>query len=64
MIEVGSDMEILAVPFDVRCTFLHILYSQHPCHTADAAASLCHTTGPKTGKGSPVNRGSYNKGSW
>lgn len=49
-------------PFDVRCTLRRIRYSKHPCHRADAAASL--TTGPKTRIRSPISRGLYNKGSW
>lgn len=38
MIKAGSNLE--NVPFDVRCTLLHILYREQPCHRADAAASF------------------------
>lgn len=65
MIEVNSDLEIPDAPFDVRCTLLHTLYSKHPCHGADAAASLCHTAGLKTKEEDlPSATGLYNKGSW
>lgn len=64
MIEAGSDSKVLNTPFDVGCTLLHIVYSKHPCQRADAAASLCHTTGLKTRKKrSHISRGLYNKGS-
>lgn len=53
MIEVGSDLEILSVPFDARCTLLHILYSKHPCHRADAALLSLSYNWPKDKKKIP-----------
>lgn len=59
MIKAGSDLEILNVPFDVRCSFQHVRYNKQPFHRADAAASLCPKTVPTSRERSPISRGAY-----